>query len=164
MASQALLPLWVWKEYPDLFCARHEKTWKELILLYLKASFSFQSESTNARVGLPSYNLLGFANCLESSFGTRICTKMAENIRGRFEEGIPGFTFLTLFAKDRIRKMALCTFDDIPNTILADIFAHFDFISNWYYRRLVRAVKQLSTLSPAQFCTFNVLIVLLIAY
>ena len=45
-----------------------------------------------------------------------------------------GYT-CTVFAEDQIRKMALCTFDDVPNTILADIFAHFDFSSNWYYRR-----------------------------
>ena len=45
------------------------------------------------------------------------------------------FSLRTLFARDKYKKMALCTFHDIPNTILGDIFAHFDFNSNWFYRR-----------------------------
>ena len=42
--------------------------------------------------------------------------------------------------------MALCTFQDIPNTIVVDIFAHFNFNANWFYRRWVSTISCLNLL------------------
>ena len=62
------------------------------------------------------------------------------------------FFHYSMFAKVQIRKKALCIFNDIPSSILADIFAHFSLVSNWFTAgQFLWQNKQHSTLSPARF-------------